>query len=395
MKNQFEPNKKYFTISIYVIIITFICSFIIKAVLQFSDTVTAAKNLLNTFSPFLIGFLIAYLIGPLVDAICKLLLKISKNRQNTLCRLVSIFTAYLIVIVAIIGFLTYIIPHMFSNISDIINMLQTTYNKIILLIDDLNEKYPSLDLDYIKNSITSSFPSFMTAVSDLVAKLGPLIYGTSVSIIKWVINFVIAIIVSCYMIIDRKMMTRAAKRIIYAFLKPSRADYLWNTLKRANHVFSSFIIGKTIDSLIIGSICLILMLIMRMPFALLISIIICVTNMIPYFGPFIGAIPSAILIFVLSPGKAVAFVVMIIILQQIDGNIIGPRILGESTGLRPIWIIFAITLGGWSAGIIGMFLGVPCVAVIASLLDDAVTTRLKDKNIDLPTIKNEKIRKEK
>ena len=127
--------------------------------------------------------------------------------------------------------------------------------------------------------------------------------------------------------------------------------------------------------------------------ALLVSIIVCITNMIPYFGPFLGGIPSALLLCIYSLQSGLIFGILIIVIQQLDGNVIGPKILGDSTGMRPLWIIFAITLGGWLAGVPGMLLGVPCVAVITGLMEDHVNEKLAEKNINLPVIKNEKVRK--
>ena len=394
MKNQFEPNKKYFTISAYVIVVTFICALIVKAVFDLSTTLSILSSLLSILSPFLIGFFIAYLMTPFVDAIYKYFFKkLFKDHQQALFKLLSIFIAYIIVIAVAIGLLTYIIPNMINNLSDIVNSFQDIYTRFLAWLTKLEERFPNLDLNYIEDTIRSQVPTALSSLTDFVSNLAPAIYGASISVVRWIINFLIAIIVSCYMLIDKGMMTRGFKRIVYAFFKKSRADYIWNTLRRANTVFSNYIIGKTIDSLIIGILCFILMCILNIPFASFISIIVCVTNMIPYFGPFLGALPSAIILLAISPAKAAVFIVMIIVLQQIDGNIIGPRILGESTGLRPIWIIFAISVGGWAAGVIGMFLGVPCVAVISSLLNDAVSIRLDQKNIDLPMVRNEKIRK--
>lgn len=183
------------------------------------------------------------------------------------------------------------------------------------------------------------------------------------------------------------------QKIVFAVFQKKKAEYFWETMRKANDIFSGFIIGKTIDSLIIGVLCLILMTLFGIgsSYKIIISIFVGITNMIPYFGPFIGAIPSAIIIFLsVSPEQGLAFIILILALQQFDGNILGPYILGDKTGLRPIWIIFAITIGGWLGGIIGMFLGVPCVAVVAYILDDIVKERLKQHNADIPKIDDTK-----
>jgi predicted PurR-regulated permease PerM len=188
--------------------------------------------------------------------------------------------------------------------------------------------------------------------------------------------------------------------VVFAFFKKEHAEKIWSVVNRSLKTFSDFFDGKMIDSLIVGVLCFLSMMFISFfgvvgfsDCALLVSIIVGVTNMIPYFGPFIGGIPSVLLICIYSPRSALIFAILIIILQQLDGNLIGPKILGESTGLRPLWIIFAITIGGWFAGVIGMLLGVPCVAVITGLMEDSVNKRLKEKQIDMPIINNEKVRK--
>ena len=198
------------------------------------------------------------------------------------------------------------------------------------------------------------------------------------------------------------MQSRGIKRTIYAIFDEERADKICAVIKRSIHIFSNFFDGKMIDSLIIGALTFVSMMIISLfgvpgfsNCALLVGIVVGITNMIPYFGPFLGGIPSILLLCIYSLNSALIFAILIIIIQQLDGNLIGPKILGNSTGLRPLWIIFAITLGGWIAGIPGMLLGVPCVAVIAGLLEDWVNERLEAKNIDMPIVKNEKVREAK
>lgn len=392
MKKNFNPNSKYFTVSVYVVIVSVICAVIFKAIFSLSSTLSFLKDLLNTLSPFLIGFFIAYLMSPFVNFINKAIVsRIAKGKQPKLCRLISIFLAYAVVLAACIAAVVYIIPTIFENITEIVSMLSSLYSSIIKYIDVLAENYPSLDFEYIRNTITNAFPTIMSYLSEYVSDIVPQIYSASVTIISMLVNLLVAVIVSCYMVNDKKIMKRGLKRFIYAFFKESSADYLWSTLARANGIFSGFIFGKMVDSLIMGILCYIMMRILGLPYALFISLIVGVTNMIPYFGPFLGAIPSAIILLVVSPMTALEFVILILVLQQIDGNLIGPRILGDTTGLRPLWIIFAISLGGWAAGVVGMFLGVPCVAVISSLLNDATDKRLAEKGLDMPVVKPERL----
>ena len=177
------------------------------------------------------------------------------------------------------------------------------------------------------------------------------------------------------------MLLRNIKRIMYAIFTQEKTTAIFTTAKKCNQIFGGFIVGKFIDSLIIGFLCAIILLIFRMPFALLISIIVGITNMIPYFGPIIGAVPGFFILLISSPGHLIAYLIIILALQQFDGNILGPMILGDSTCVRPLWIIFAITVGGSVAGPIGMFLGVPTIAVISFLANNWVNRKLEKKGI--------------
>ena len=183
------------------------------------------------------------------------------------------------------------------------------------------------------------------------------------------------------MLIDKDIMSTNAKKLVYSTLKKEKADYFLSTVFECNEIFNGFIVGKAIDSMIIGVLCFAFMNIMDLPYTVLVSVIVGLLNMIPYFGPFIGAIPGAILCLTVSWQDSLMFIILAIILQTFDGLYLGPKILGDSTGLRPLWIIFAISAGGFVAGIIGMFLGVPIVAVIAFLFERHINKRLEAKSL--------------
>lgn len=213
-------------------------------------------------------------------------------------------------------------------------------------------------------------------IRDFATNLVPALYTISMSIVSWIINLLIAVIVSIYMLADKKPLLRSTKAIIYGFIPMRNIHSFLEILRDGNKIFSGFIIGKSIDSLIIGILCFILMNILGLDYAVLISVIVGVTNMIPYFGPFIGAIPGILILLLISPVKALIFAILILVLQQFDGLILGPKILGDSTGLKPLWIIVAITIGGSIAGVLGMFLGVPVIAFLRYLLDRLLKHRL-------------------
>ena len=400
-KNKFEGNSRYFTISIYSIITVLIIAIIVRAVFFWESTSATLNTLLSTLSPFFMGILIAFLINPLVSwmrkTVCKKWLHI---RNDALTRLLAILFSYLIVIAAFTVGLVYLIPEIINSLTQLLNKMPEWANAIMDFVNGLSKKYPQINFDYIEKSITSADSTLQATLNKLISHITTAIVSTGVSVVKFIINLLVAVIVSCYLIIDKKMQARGIKRVVFAVFKEERAKKLWSVAKRSIRIFSDFFDGKMIDSLIMGVLCFFCMLIISLfgvkgfpECSLLVSIIVCITNMIPYFGPFLGGIPSVLLLCIYSPKSALILAILIIVLQQFDGNFLGPKILGDSTGLRPLWIIFAITLGGWVAGVVGMLLGVPVVAVITGLMEDFVNRRLDEKNIDLPIINNEKVRK--
>lgn len=399
-KNKFEGNSRYFTISIYCIITVLVMAVIVRAVFFWESTSATLNTLLATLSPFFIGILIAFLINPLVSWMRKTVFKKWLHiRNDALNRLLAILFSYLLVIGALTVGLIFLIPEVINSLTELLNKMPAWANSIMDFINSLSKKYPDIDFKYIQNMITNTDSTLQNTLSKIISGLTTTIVATGVSVLKFIFNFIVAIIVSCYLIIDKKMQARGIKRVVFAFFKQERAEKIWNIAKRSIRIFSNFFDGKMIDSLIIGILCFICMMIISLfgvpgfaECALLVSIVVGVTNMIPYFGPFLGGIPCVLLLCIYSLQSAIVFGILIIIIQQMDGNLIGPKILGDSTGLRPLWIIFAITIGGWFAGVVGMLLGVPCVAVITGLMEDTVDRRLAEKNIDLPILKNEKVR---
>lgn len=398
-KNKFEGNSRYFTISIYTIVTVFIMAVIVRSVFYWEATSATLNNLISTLSPFFIGVLLAFLINPLVAWMRKIVFRKWLHITNdALNGTLAILFSYLLVIGAITIGLIYLIPEIINSLTELLNKMPEWANAITRLINNLSKKYPDIDFKYVQDMIVNTDSTLQSTLSKFISNLTTTIVATGFSVIKFVFNFIVAVIVSCYLIIDKKMQSRGIKRVVFAFLKQERAERIWNIVKRSIRIFSDFFDGKMIDSLIIGILCFICMVAISFfdvpgfaECALLVSIIVGITNMIPYFGPFIGGIPCVLLLCIYSLQSALVFGILIIIIQQLDGNVIGPKILGDSTGLRPLWIIFAITIGGWFAGVVGMLLGVPCVAVITGLMEDAVDKRLEEKDIDLPVLRKETI----
>jgi predicted PurR-regulated permease PerM len=207
------------------------------------------------------------------------------------------------------------------------------------------------------------------------------------SVLKQVWNFVIGFIISIYLLSSKELFAAQAKKITYAFMSVDRANRCISNVRFASKTFGGFFVGKILDSCIIGLICYVVTGIIGTPFNVLISVIIGVTNIIPFFGPFLGAIPSLLLILLIDPMQALYFLIFVIILQQVDGNIIGPKILGNSTGLSSFWVIFSITLFGGLWGIFGMIVGVPIFAVLFAFMKTLVETKLSTKDLSPSTAK--------
>lgn len=382
-EHKFERNKKYYTISVYVIATSLIIALLIKIIWQWSSTISTINKIINVLLPFLIGIFIAYLMNPLVKLLDRKLFKnLLKIKHSSIRKCLSILISYIIVF-GIIGIcISVIVPELYSSLKNIYANVQGSYDKLIEFLDKTSETHPDWDISYITTIVKDNSSNIIDFVKGSLDKILPMLYNTSVSVISWIINIIIAIIVSCYLLIDKNRLLFNSKKLLYAVLKKERADSLSSTLSTCNKIFGNFIIGKTIDSTIIGFMCFLFMTILKLKYVMLISVIVGITNMIPYFGPFIGAIPGVLILLTVNWKYVLIFGILIFALQQFDGLYLGPKILGESTGLRPVWIIFAITVGGWLCGPVGMFLGVPCVAVIAYLVERAINRRLEKKNID-------------
>ncbi len=376
-------NKNYLTISIYAIFVIVTAAFIIYLFINIQQTKTMISNFLNTMSPFLVAFFIAFLINPMVMKIHNFLLHVAKLKSKALRVFISMFASYLLVIGGLIITVLYVTPQLIQSISDLVSKQSLMHDAVYNFFSGIYEKYPDLNLEAVVRYVENVIPGLFVHGTQLLSSMIPKLYSFSISLIKVFINILLSIVISCYMILDKKNLKFHAQRFIYSILSVERANSFIRTGKECTTIFNKFIVGKSIDSLIIGILCFILMSILKLPYPILISVVIGITNMIPYFGPFIGAVPGIVIYLFINPIQCLIFIVMIFLLQQFDGLYLGPKIIGESIGLKPLWIILAITLGGAYAGVVGMFLAVPVVAIITYLLDNAIKRRLAQKNIVL------------
>lgn len=365
----------------YVIGLVFICTLIIVAVINLGTTIDIIGRFLAIIAPFIFGFFFAYLIRPIVVTLEKPLKKIKKGKGEKIKRVISIVVSYLIVIGALTIIIVYIFPQMKNSVKDIGNSVKNGYNYVTNHLDEMNAMIPVINLgSVIQNNLIDKLMSNSGTIV-------PVVYHFSSSVLTSLYNIFMGLVISIYMIIDGQKLKNSIKRIIYALSPIEKAPAICKTISKCNHIFNGFLFGKAVDSLIIGILCFIAMSILQLPYSLLLSVIVGITNMIPYFGPIIGAIPGFVIYLFIDPKLSLVFAIMILILQQFDGLYLGPKILGDLTGIKPLWVIFGIVIGGAYFGAVGMFLGVPTVAVFMYLADLFIESKLKKKKIDLSDMK--------
>lgn len=393
MKNKFENKYFMWGLTIFSVIVAGLILFFI--LLRWRDIVSNLISILKIFTPFLVGFIIAYLLSPILkfmedkifDKLGKRIFKKEQFAKN-FSRFMSIVTSTLVLLVVLIGFCSYVIPEMFKSfeliISNIPNYLKSIENLLLGMFSEDSEvremimnNYDNIS-DYVLNYVNSdSMPNFSSLVNNISNGI--------FTIIKALYNGVLGYIIAIYLLIGKEKFIAQCKKLLYTVIKPDKAYIIIDNLRYTHRVFGDFLLGKTIDSLIIGIICFVLMLILNMPYPILLAVIVGVTNIIPYFGPIIGAVPCALLVLLVSPAKFLTFVIFIIILQQFDGNILGPKILGNKTGLQSFWVLFAIIVFGGLFGFVGMLFGVPLFAIIYAFFNGVCSRRLAVCKLPLTT----------
>ena len=281
-----------------------------------------------------------------------------------------------------------VIPQLIDSVVMLINNAETYYNKIYGWITNLLDKNPKVE-DWVNENLETYYQNLLDLLTNKVLpgaqQMLTTITGGVISgiwgLVSFAMDFLVGIIVSVYMLAMKEQSLARCCKLLYGVCKEAHARWIARAVRRADGIFSGFVRGKLLDSLIIGILCLIGCTILGMPYAPLVSLIVGVTNVIPFFGPFMGAVPSAFLILLVSPKKCLFFVIFVIVLQQFDGNILGPKILGDATGISSFWVVVAILVGGGFGGVLGMFLGVPVFACLQVLTKYLVDRRLRRRNM--------------
>ena len=331
-------------------------------------------------SPFIYGIGIAFLLNPLRKIIEYSWLEKTKLKPRTK-KIIASFGALFIGIIMLFVFFSILIPQMISSIQTFLSSFEGYVDSARNFFESNN--FFSDDLLKTLNPVIDKGVSMLGDwVSNLASSLNAILMY-SVIFAKSVMNFLIGMIIALYILLDEVNLKRQMKKVLYALLPEKTTKGILRTTRLTINTFNSFVAGKAVDSLIIGILCYIILSFMKMPYTPLISVVVGVTNMIPVFGAFLGAVPSILILLLVDPFKALEFSIFILILQQVDGNIIGPRILGGAVGLPTLYVMFAIIIGGALFGIVGMFIGVPVFSVIFVLVSEFIHRQLDKKNITI------------
>ena len=378
---KLDWNKKYTTIAVYSFIVI-CCSLLFYNVLDKLSAFTLKLGvIMSTLQPFIIGFVIAYLLNFILVFIEDKLLSHHKlsNLKSGAKRGISILLTYIVAFFIIYLFVQFVLPQVVDSIVGIANDIPTYLGNATHFIEDLTK---TLDLNNeYAGVVIEKLNEFMNHAINIITNLLPVLATTVKDVASSLWNIVLGLIISIYMLIDKEKFAASSKKVVYALFSNKSANKIVELAHRTNDTFGKFLSGKIIDSVIIGILTFIILTITKMPFTILVSVIVGITNIIPFFGPFIGAIPSFIIIMFVSPIKALWFLVIILIIQQLDGNVIGPKILGDSIGISAFWILFSILVAGKLLGLVGMIIGVPLFAIVYSIIKEIVDVRLDKKGL--------------
>ena len=409
MKVSFDEKHIKWGLTAFLVVL---CSIIVFFAIYRIDSVNKVLGIcVSILTPFIYGLVMAYLLCPVYNFTVRGVYSLLNRRKRVFSRALSFskavgtFVSITVMLVIITGILWMIIPGLVESITKIIKILPSSMEELKAWLDVKLTNMPEVKnvLDGWINNFTKNAIDFVTQTvlpeySSIATKISEGVIGV-LNVIK---NFFIAIIICVYFLNSKDTFAAQIKKIILSVFKKNTADEILQGAAFTNKTFGGFINGKLIDSLIIGIICFIVMSIFGWEYTLLISCIIGITNIIPFFGPFIGAIPSALLLLMVDYRQCVYFVIFIFILQQFDGNILGPKILGDSTGLASFWVLFAVLIGGGLFGFIGMVVGIPIFAVIYAYVSRAVngklrkrglSTALDEYRVDSYSVKNRDVRK--
>ncbi|EGS9999585.1 AI-2E family transporter [Clostridium perfringens] len=374
---EFKNNKikDYIFLSTYIVLLIFFF-------INIKDIMNFLYKFLGILKPFIWGIAIAFILNIPVKLI-------EKNLGNSkffkgIKRSFSITLTFIFFILAITLFILFVIPQLLSSISTLMNSIPEYLSQFekFLEVNAINNSQSQVMMQNIINELLNMWKEILKVTSQIVGTSLGYLLDFTLGITYGVINFFLALILAIYMLASKEILISQLKLIIYAFFNKNKADRIIELGKMCNEMFSKFILGQCTEALVIGVLCFIGMLILKMPYALLISVVIGVTALIPVFGAFLGTIPSAFIILIIDPIKALWFIIFIIVLQQLEGNLIYPRVVGSSIGLSALWVMFAMIVGGSLFGIIGMLIGIPIFGVVFKILKRVANRKINEKGIE-------------
>ena len=356
--------------------------------------IEAVSKILSYLSPVIWGLVISYLLWPMTryfeqKGFRPWLDRRRKKKDNTkMARTLSVMLSIMLALLFIGVLLWIIIPQVYTSIENIVTNAPEYVESATTWIEKLFEDKPELEQAIIQTTGDVSDSLIGWIRSELMPNLSTIVTNVTTGVyqvLRGILDVLIGFVVACYVLFNVEVLGARCKKILYSLFSVSHAEGIMRAVDFTDTTFNGFITGKIIDSLIIGVICYVGCTILKMPYVALVSVIIGVTNLIPVFGPIIGAVPPLLLIFLVSPMKALIFLGFVIVLQQVDGNIIGPKILGSSIGINGFWVVFAILLGGGLFGVLGMLLAVPVFAVIYNGIDRLVDRGLRKRGLHTET----------
>ncbi len=391
-------KSKYVFVGVTAFLVVAACVIFAFLVFRFHTVTHFLAKIFKVLEPVIVGFIIAFIMSPLANFIERHLNNLFKKvmKENTskkLATISSVILSLLVFVLMIFLFFYLVVPQFIECINDLLknlpSQIESTTDKIIKIIKDNRDSPGVLGLiitegnKWIVDTVVPSLTQWLTEfkwASDLATGVGA-VAGAVGAVINFLKNFVIGIIIALYLLLGKKQYLRQTRKFVFAIFKKKTAGRIIYVGKKANKIFNGFISGQLLDALIVAFICFIGVSVLDIPYAMLISVVIGVTNIIPIFGPYLGGIPCAVLVFLSEPIKGIYFVIFIVLLQLFDGNIIAPRILGSKTGIANFWVVFAITVGGGMFGVFGMVIGVPTFALIYYVTRMMVNYSLRHKNL--------------
>ena len=392
---KLNMNKKYTTIAVYAFLVIAAAITFFFVISEHSVVGRMAGTFFGLMTPFIYGAALAYVLNPVLNWLEKKVFpklfgdRVSKRSRRGL----GVLLTFLFGCAVVALFLAVLIPQIIESIDNLAQSIYAFLPQAQNFLNDLIAQYGTNEMlvDVLSMlGVDISDPSMAlqrlaTRSYTFLTQVLPNLFGGVMRFTSGLLDVVVGIIIAIYLLLSKEVFYAQVKKLLFAFFPRRVAQATLNLTHDSNAIFCGFISGKILDSAIIGVLCFIGCSVLQMPYTVLVSFIVGVTNVIPYFGPFIGAIPSIFIIMIADPLKSLVFAVFVLILQQLDGNIIGPKILGDSTGLSAFWVIFAVTFFGGLFGFVGMLIGVPTFAVIYALVRNFAEFKLGKKGLKTQT----------